>query len=117
MIRSPRRVEKPWGHEEIWAETATYVGKVLFVRAGHRLSLQHHEVKDETIRIATGTLVLTIDDSQGVLHELTLGPGQAVRIPPGRRHRMRAITDVEILEVSTPELDDVVRHDDDYGRT
>jgi mannose-6-phosphate isomerase len=116
MIRAPRRVEKPWGHEEIWAETARYVGKTLVVREGHRLSLQHHVVKDETIRIASGTLRLTMEDANGVLRELTLGPGQAVRIPPGRRHRMLAITDVEILEVSTPELDDIVRHEDDYGR-
>lgn len=116
MIRSPRRVEKPWGHEEIWAETARYVGKTLVVRAGHRLSLQHHAVKDETIRIASGTLALTLEDTHGALRELTLGPGQAVRIPPGRRHRMCAITDVEIIEVSTPELDDIVRHEDDYGR-
>ena len=101
MIRTPRRVEKPWGHEEIWAETTRYVGKTLVVRAGHRLSLQHHVVKDETIRIASGTLGLTMEDAQGVLLELTLGPGQAVRIPPGRRHRMLAITDVEIIEVST----------------
>lgn len=116
MIRTPRRVEKPWGHEEIWAETTRYVGKTLVVRAGHRLSLQHHVVKDETIRIASGTLGLTMEDAQGALLELTLGPGQAVRIPPGRRHRMLAITDVEIIEVSTPELDDIVRHEDDYGR-
>lgn len=116
MIRAPRRVEKPWGHEEIWAETTRYVGKTLVVRAGHRLSLQHHEVKDETIRVAVGTLALTLEDAHGVLQELSLGPGQVVRIPPGRRHRMLAITDVEILEVSTPELDDIVRHEDDYGR-
>ena len=116
MIRPPRHVEKPWGHEEIWAETQRYVGKTLVLRAGHRLSLQHHVVKDETIRVASGTLELTLEDSEGELRELRLGPGQAVRIPPGRRHRMHAITDVEIIEVSTPELDDIVRHEDDYGR-
>lgn len=116
MIRSPRRVEKPWGHEEIWAETARYVGKTLVIRAGHRLSLQHHEVKDETLRMVSGELSLTLEDAQGTLRDLTLTVGQAVRIPPGRRHRMLAITDVELVEVSTPELDDIIRHEDDYGR-
>lgn len=116
MIRASRQVEKPWGHEEIWAETNRYVGKLLVVRAGHRLSLQHHVSKDETIRVSRGTLVLSLEGDDGQLQELRLGPGQAARIPPGRRHRMHAITDVEILEVSTPELDDIVRHEDDYGR-
>lgn len=109
-------MEKPWGHEEIWAETSRYVGKLLVVRAGHRLSLQHHVTKDETIRVSRGTLVLSIEGDDGQLQELRLGPGQAARIAPGRRHRMHAITDVEIIEVSTPELDDIVRHEDDYGR-
>ena len=116
MIRAPRHVEKPWGHEEIWAETRGYVGKLLMVRAGHRLSLQHHVRKDETIRVSSGTLALSLEGDDGEMHELQLGPGQAVRIPPGRRHRMHAITDVEIIEVSTPELGDIIRHADDYGR-
>ncbi len=116
MIRPPRRVEKPWGHEEIWAETARYVGKTLVINAGHRLSLQHHEVKDETLRVVRGELALTLEDAHGTLQELVLAVGEAVRIPPHRRHRMLAITDVELVEVSTPELDDIVRHEDDYGR-
>ena len=112
-----RRVEKPWGHEEIWAETDRYVGKILFIRAGHRLSLQHHEIKDETIRILSGTMAFELqnDDGEMVTHELT--PGMAAHIQPHRKHRMEAITDVEVLEVSTPELNDVVRHEDDYGRS
>jgi mannose-6-phosphate isomerase-like protein (cupin superfamily) len=111
-----RRVEKPWGHEEIWAETSRYVGKILFIRKDHRLSLQHHEVKDETIRVASGTLSLELEDDEGNIVTEELSAGQSVHIRPGHRHRMRAVTDVEIFEVSTPELDDVVRHSDDYGR-
>ena len=117
MIRPARRVEKPWGHEEIWAETARYVGKVLAIRKGHRLSLQHHEVKDETLRVSTGQLQVELEDAQGVMQVLVLGPGDIVRIAPGRRHRMLALEDVDVFEVSTPELDDIVRHEDDYGRS
>lgn len=115
-MRASRRVEKPWGHEEIWAEAAGYVGKVLFIAEGHRLSLQHHRVKHETIRVARGVLELTLDDAQGQLQVQILQVGDSTEIPPGTRHRMRAITAVEIFEVSTAELDDVVRHEDDYGR-
>jgi mannose-6-phosphate isomerase len=117
VIRPARRVEKPWGHEEIWAETARYVGKVLAIRKGHRLSLQHHEVKDETLRVSTGQLQVELEDAQGVMQVLVLGPGDIVRIAPGRRHRMLALEDVDVFEVSTPELDDIVRHEDDYGRS
>lgn len=117
MIRPARRVEKPWGHEEIWAETGRYVGKMLVIRKGHRLSLQHHEVKDETLRVSIGQLQVELEDAQGLLQVLVLGPGDVVRIAPGRRHRMLALEDVEVIEVSTPELDDIVRHEDDYGRT
>ena len=117
MIRSPRRVNKPWGYEEIWAETDHYVGKILVIHAGHRLSLQHHEVKTETIRVAKGELQLEIDDENGILARHSLGPGQTIHIPPGTRHRMGAVSDVELIEVSTTELDDVVRHQDDYGRS
>jgi len=111
-----RRVEKPWGHEEIWAHTPRYVGKILVIRAGHRLSLQHHIEKDETVRMASGEMWLELEDDDGVLQRHRLGPGDAARIAPGRRHRMEAISDCEVIEVSTPELDDVVRHSDDYGR-
>lgn len=110
-----RRVDKPWGWEEIWAETERYVGKTLYIRGGHQLSLQHHTIKEESIRVLRGTLVLTVGAADG-LHEHLLQPGDTWHIPPGTVHRMRAEADVEILEVSTPELDDVVRHQDDYGR-
>ena len=116
-MTDPIRVEKPWGYEEIWARTSLYVGKILFIRAGHRLSLQHHEHKDESIRVASGELDLTMDDGQGELVTVRLGPGQAARIPPRVRHRMKALVDTEVLEVSSPHLDDIVRHTDDYGRT
>jgi mannose-6-phosphate isomerase len=111
-----RRVEKPWGHEEIWAETERYVGKILFIKQGHRLSLQHHEIKDETVRVVSGTMELELQDEGGEMRTHTLEPGMAVHIRPHRKHRMFAVTDVEVVEVSTPELDDVVRHSDDYGR-
>lgn len=111
-----RRVEKPWGHELIWAHTERYVGKVLVIEAGKRLSLQYHRVKDETILVLSGTLRLHLEDDAGVIHALDLVPGEHRRIPVGRRHRFEAIDRVEIVEVSTPELDDVVRIDDDYGR-
>jgi len=111
-----RRVEKPWGHEEIWAETDSYVGKMLHITAGHRLSLQHHQVKDETIRMLSGIMSLELENSEGEIQTLTMEPGMTAHIAPFRKHRMKAETDVVLIEVSTPELDDVVRHQDDYGR-
>lgn len=111
-----RRVEKPWGHEEIWAETDAYVGKVLFIKQGHRLSLQHHEVKLETVRVSSGSMDLELEDDSGELVVHRLNPGDARDILPHRRHRMTAVTDCEVYEVSTPHLMDVVRHSDDYGR-
>ena len=112
-----RRVEKPWGHEELWAEGPGYVGKLLIVRAGHRLSLQHHRLKVETIRVLTGSVEFSLGDAPDAMQSEIVGPGAVIHIPAGRLHRMRAITDVELVEVSTPELDDVVRHADDYGRS
>lgn len=111
-----RRVDKPWGHEEIWAETDRYVGKVLAIREGQRLSLQYHEVKDETILVIRGRLRLELEDEAGEIRACELGRGESRRIVPGRRHRFAAIEDCELIEVSTPELDDVVRIADDYGR-
>lgn len=106
------RVDKPWGYEEIWAQTEQYVGKILYIRAGHRLSLQYHERKIETIRVLEGTLTMQIGDTE---HELRAGDVQ--HIPCGTLHRMAARTDdVRVVEVSTPELDDVVRVEDDYQR-
>ena len=111
-----RRVDKPWGGEVIWAEGPTYVGKILFVRRGEALSLQHHERKHETIRILSGRLAFEHGPSERALTRVELGPGEGWRIPPGLRHRMIGLEDTHVLEVSTTELDDVVRHDDRYGR-
>jgi mannose-6-phosphate isomerase len=109
-------VDKPWGHELIWARTALYVGKILHVRAGEALSLQYHRVKDETIMVLAGRMKLEffVDGDPPILCDL--GPGEPFHIAPGLRHRMIAIEDTDVLEVSTPELDDVVRLEDRYGR-
>jgi len=113
-----RLVSKPWGGEEIFAETERYVGKILTVRAGHELSLQYHRVKDETMRVLEGVCELHLgrDAGGGPAERLVLREGDARRIPPGTVHRLVAVTDVRIVEVSTPELDDVVRLEDRYGR-
>lgn len=111
-----KRVEKPWGHELIWAHTERYVGKVLVIEAGKRLSLQYHERKDESILVVRGRLRLELEDDEGVLAAHELGPGDHRRIPTGRKHRFSGIERVELIEVSTPELDDVVRISDDFGR-
>ena len=111
-----RHVPKPWGHELIWAHTDHYVGKVLVIEAGKRLSLQRHEVKDESIYVLAGRLRLHLEDDQGVVQTEELGPGDHRRVATGRIHRYEAIERVELMEVSTPELDDVVRLEDDYGR-
>lgn len=111
-----RRIEKPWGHELIWAETSRYVGKTLFIRAGCRLSLQYHRVKDESLLVQAGALMVLLEQDDGALVRHALEPGDTLHVPPGRRHRFEALTDCELIEVSTPELDDVVRVSDDYGR-
>ncbi len=111
-----RRVEKPWGYELVWAETDRYVGKLLHVRAGTRLSLQYHRVKEETMLLQSGEIDLLLEDDDGELRTRRLEPGVSVHIAPGRRHRLTAITDADVIEVSTPELDDVVRIQDDHGR-
>ena len=111
-----RRVDKPWGHELIWAHTERYVGKVLVIETGKRLSLQRHEIKDESILVRDGRLRLYLEDDDGVVREHELGPGDARRIPTGRVHRFEAIERCELVEVSTPELDDVIRIEDDFGR-
>lgn len=113
-----RFVEKPWGGEEIFAETDRYVGKILTVRAGHALSVQYHRVKDETMRVLDGSCELHLGRQPGSpeLDVVRLEPGTSVRIQPGVVHRLVALTDVRLVEVSTPELNDVVRLDDRYGR-
>jgi mannose-6-phosphate isomerase-like protein (cupin superfamily) len=111
-----RRVEKPWGYEIWFAVTDLYAGKILHIAAGQELSLQYHERKDETIYLLSGAIELELDDDAGELQTLQLSPGQCQRIQVGRRHRMRALIDTDICEVSTPQLDDVVRLEDRYGR-
>ncbi len=111
-----RRIDKPWGHELIWAHTDQYVGKILVIEAGRRLSLQRHEVKDESIYILAGRLLLTLEDDDGAVLTEELGPGANRHVRTGRIHRYEALERCEILEVSTPELDDVVRLEDDFGR-
>lgn len=105
------KTDKPWGYEFLFAHTDKYAGKILFVRAGERLSLQYHEKKDETLYIYSGEVLVIIDKNPIIL---TLG--QIIHIPPLTKHRIHALKDTTIFEVSTPELDDVVRFDDDYGR-
>jgi mannose-6-phosphate isomerase len=112
-----RKVEKPWGYELIWALTDTYCGKVLFVKAGHSLSLQFHRVKDEAWLIQSGRARLELGRTgDGVLKEEVITAGDAFHYPPGTVHRVTALEDTTILEVSTPQLDDVVRLEDAYGR-
>ena len=112
-----RKVEKPWGHELIWALTDDYCGKVLFVKAGHALSLQFHREKDEAWLVHSGRARLELGDAgDSVLTEEVVGPGAAFHYEPGTVHRVTALEDTTILEVSTPHLDDVVRLEDAYGR-
>ena len=113
---APRRVEKPLGHELIWAHTEHYVGKILVIETGRRLSLQRHEIKDETILVMSGRLRLFLEDDDGVVRASELGPGEFRRVKTGRIHRYEAIERCELVEVSTPELDDVIRLEDDFGR-
>ena len=111
-----RRVEKPWGHELIWALSDSYCGKVLFVRAGQSLSLQYHEQKDESWLIQSGRARIQLGAVGGELVEEVVGPGATFRYRPGTVHRVTALEDTTILEVSTPHLEDVVRLEDSYGR-
>lgn len=107
---------KPWGHELIWARTDRYVGKILHVRAGEALSLQYHCVKDETVMVLSGRLRFEFFSEGEEPQSRELGPREPFHVAAGLRHRMIAIEDTDVLEVSTPELDDVVRLDDRYGR-
>lgn len=110
-------VDKPWGHENRWAITDRYLGKVLHIKAGEALSLQYHHFKDESILVTRGTMDLDLEGDDGTLQRHRLRPGDARRILPGRRHRMTAVEDCDVFEVSTPYPDDVVRLEDRYGRT
>ena len=111
-----RRVDKPWGYEEIWAETEKYVAKRMLIRAGQRMSLQYHEIKEETIYVASGLLVLWEDKNDEEFR--ILKEGEIYHVKPKQIHRFGAdlTSDVVLIEVSTPELDDVVRLADDYNR-
>jgi mannose-6-phosphate isomerase len=112
-----RRVEKPWGFELIWAEAEDYVGKILFVRAGHSLSLQFHREKDESWYVQSGRAELELGDAgERLLNREVITAGACFRFRPGTVHRVTALDDTTILEVSTPHLEDVVRLEDAYGR-
>jgi mannose-6-phosphate isomerase len=115
-VPGARRVDKPWGHELIWAHTDAYVGKILVIETGRRLSLQKHEIKDESILVMSGRLRLFLEDDAGEVRIEELGPGDHRRVATGRIHRYEAIERCELIEVSTPEWDDVVRLEDDFGR-
>jgi quercetin dioxygenase-like cupin family protein len=110
-----RRIPKPWGEEILFALTERYAGKLLKIREGESLSLQYHRKKDETIYVYEGSLKLFLE-VDGETSETVLSPGDSRHLPPGTRHRMEAVTDCTLFEVSTPELDDVVRLQDRYGR-
>ncbi len=117
-VQAARRVDKPWGHEEIFALVpGKYCGKRLHVTAGHALSLQYHEQKDETIMVESGSVQMDLGLHESALESLVLLPGDLVHVPPHLRHRVTALTDAVLLEASTTELHDVVRLEDRYGRT
>ncbi len=110
-------VPKPWGHETIWALSERYVGKILHINAGHELSVQYHNRKDETIYLLSGQIVYRVQNQRdNILDDVQLKVGESFRITPGTIHQIVALTDCDVLEVSTPEINDVVRLSDKYGR-
>jgi len=111
-----RRVDKPWGNELIWVLTDRYCGKIITIEAGKRLSLQRHKKKDEAVLLLSGRLRLHLEDDSGTIQPIDLGPRDALRVPAGRIHRFEALERCELVEISTPELDDVERLEDDFGR-
>ena len=111
-----KRIEKPWGYELVFAATERYCGKLIFVRAEEQLSLQFHRTKDETIYVQGGRAEFEIGDPGGPLDSEVVGPGRAFHLRPGTVHRIRALEDTVLLEVSTPDTEDVVRLEDRYGR-
>jgi mannose-6-phosphate isomerase len=112
----PRETPKPWGSELWFAHTDRYAGKILRVRAGYRLSVQYHEAKDETSCVLSGRVIVSQGDSVDRMIDREFGPGESWHNPPRLVHTLEALEDAEIMEVSTPELDDVVRLEDRYGR-
>jgi mannose-6-phosphate isomerase len=115
---APRKVPKPWGHELIWANTDRYVGKILHIKAGHALSVQYHTEKDETVHLLSGEVIYRVQraDATDEMETVRLQPGDSFRIAPGTIHQIEAVTDSDVLEASTPHMDDVVRLKDRYGR-
>ena len=113
----PRKTEKPWGYELLFALTPKYAGKLIFVNKDHRLSLQYHSKKDESMYIQQGKVLMELESTEGRGKTRILGPGDCIHLAPFTKHRLQAIEDTTIFEVSTPELDDVTRLADDYGRT
>ncbi len=111
------KIEKPWGYELLFAKTNQYIGKILHINKGHKLSLQYHQEKEETIYLHSGHMLFVYEESKDSVQEFELKAGDAWHIPPQRKHRMIALEDCEIFEVSTPQLHDVVRLEDQYGRT
>jgi mannose-6-phosphate isomerase len=108
-------IDKPWGYELLWAHTDRYVGKILHIKRGESLSYQYHRVKDETIRLLAGAMEMDLE-VDGQRSKVSLRSGDCLHITPGMKHRMTALDECDVLEVSTPELDDVVRLEDRYGR-
>jgi mannose-6-phosphate isomerase-like protein (cupin superfamily) len=116
-VSAVRRVDKPWGHEEIFALVdGRFCGKAIHVTQGHALSLQYHERKEETISVQSGRLSVEVGESEDALEQFELLPGESIHLRPGVRHRVTALDDTVMLEASTTELDDVVRLEDRYGR-
>jgi mannose-6-phosphate isomerase len=110
------RVEKPWGYELRWAVTDRYAGKIIHVNRDQLLSLQYHVQKDESIHVLSGAIDLLLENNSGEMETHRLTPGMSAHIRPGRRHRFVAVEDTDLFEVSSPEIDDVVRIEDSYGR-
>jgi mannose-6-phosphate isomerase len=110
------RVAKPWGYEVRWAVTDRYLGKLIHINRGEQLSLQYHVQKDESILIMSGVMDLVLEDERGEVRTHRMSPGMTARVRPGRRHRFVAVEDCDLVEVSSPEIDDVVRLEDSYGR-
>lgn len=111
-----RRVDKPWGNELIWVLTDRYCGKIITIETGKRLSLQRHRKKDEAVLVLSGRMRLHLEDESGTIQPIDLGPRDSLRVPAGRIHRFEALERCELVEISTPELDDVERLEDDFGR-
>jgi len=115
MKEIPYRVAKPWGYEIIWARTDRYVGKILHIEPGHVLSLQYHNKKDESIYVLAGEIILRLQQGETLI-ERRMAQGEAIHIPPKQIHQFEAVVASDLIEASTPELDDVVRLKDRYGR-